>query len=185
MAVINRIEDALAADAVPKPKRKRTTFYNTAAVAGVADYLAFEYPRGSGLTWRVDPLDYNTGHRIAELQVTLAEIQQDAQRLVASDATSTADAWRAQLRFTEFAREAAGVAGPLLIPTGPARRRDKQGRVRTTLRDRFVYWRRRRAWKRGVNPLAHATDREVTEVVGFLASCLMISPSRVNRAALN
>jgi hypothetical protein len=180
MATINRIEDALASEEAPRPKQRRSTFYNTSAVAGVADYHAFEYPRGSALTWRVEPLDFNVGHQIALLQVRLSEIEADAKKMAKREKVEVREAWMAQARFGEWAAQAAEIAGPLLIPTGPARRNG-----RTTLRDRLVYRRRRKDWKRGINPLAKATDREVAEVVGFLASCLMSSPSRVNRAALN
>jgi hypothetical protein len=162
----------LPVDKVPERGRKKRggiRFANRGAVAGVAEYRAFAFPAGSGKTWRVDPLDYLTGLRIAELQIALSEIQQQAEAIRDAERVQARDAWELQRQFSAYAREAAEFVGPLLIPT------HRRGKWWAKLRRRFGY-----------NPLRKATHREVAEVVNFLAVCLMISPSRVSQvAALN
>jgi len=163
MAVINRIEDVLQSDTVPRPKRRGVTFVNRGSVVGIAEYRAFEFPAGTGRTWRVDPIDYRTGMRIAELELQLLEIGRATKAMAASGSATPAMAREMNERSGAFCAEAMALAGRLMIPTGARK------------------WRLKLARRFGWNPLRKAGFAEIAAVTGFLAVCLTSSQSRVRR----
>lgn len=166
MVAINRVTDVIASQRVERPKHRGVTFVNRGAVVGIAEYRAFEYPIGSGLTWRIAPIDYLTGIRIAELELNLLETKKAVDQLTASpERVSPADVRTMNERTARFAKQAVALAGPLMIPTGKRKRRRKLARL-------F-----------GSNPLRRATVQDIASVIGFLAICLTTSQSRVRQAA--
>ena len=166
MVSINRVADVTASRRIERPKRRGVTFVNRGAVAGIAEYRAFEFPAGSQMTWRVAPIDYLTGIRIAELELNLLETKQTIDQLSKSpEKVSPANVRAMNDRTAEFAKQAVALAGPLMIPTGKRKRRRKIAKL-------F-----------GVNPLRRATVQDIASVIGFLAICLTTSQSRVRQAA--
>jgi hypothetical protein len=143
---------------------KGVTFVNQAAVAGLVEYRAFEFPVGSDRTWRVDPLPYLTGQQITALELDLMEVSERVAVEQKRGDLSARTLREVQDKYNAVIRRGVTVAGPLMIPTGPRK------------------WRRRLARRFGHNPLSKATDRDVAAVIGFLARCLMLSQSRVRQA---
>ncbi len=54
--------------------RRGVILANGPAVQGVYAYRAFEWPQGSGETWRIAPVGYKVGARLAELEIEQLQI---------------------------------------------------------------------------------------------------------------
>ena len=143
--------------------RRGVVLANGPAVQGVAEYRAFEWPRGSGETWRLAPLGFVPGARLAELEIEQMDIAAEFQTArdradgAAPDRAVLADLTR---RWVDWGAQAVAFMGPLMIPTWPLRRRWGYRMLR---RFRMLRFRR--------NPLQDAPQNDLAELLGFFSQC--------------
>lgn len=169
-------EDAAIVAAGPK-RRRGVVLANGPTVQGVAEYRAFEWPKGTGRTWRIDPVSYRTGAELAELEIEQMQIADEitAERTRA-DGAPLDRALVAELtrRWVDWGARAAELLGPLMIPTWPFR--SKWG---YRLLRRLGWLRLRR------NPLRDAPQNDLAELLGFFSLCRTTSGGGIRPVAGN
>jgi hypothetical protein len=159
-------------------------FANATTLEGVEEYQAFEFPQGSGITWRVEAVSFTTGARITELELELAAIhtatQEHAERQskqVEAGAHPDVDLplmRKLSKQWNDVIARGAALAGPLMIPTS-------KWRLRYKLLKRLHLL---RLWRNPIHRLG-GTAHDVAWLIGFLARCQMKSRARIRHLAVN
>jgi hypothetical protein len=144
-------------------------YANTKTIEELEHFGEFEYPRGTGWTWTVDPLPFTIGARITECEIELTAIHRELMAYAERQKKQKADGGdpgpdtnlmqRLASQWESVVSRAASIADPLLIPT-------TKGRRRYRVLKPLGLW---------TGPLKRhgATANEVAWVVGFLAQCQM------------
>jgi hypothetical protein len=159
----DRAAERFAVDPVPGTRRRGISFANGPALQGIAEYRAFEWPRGSGETWRIAPVGYKVAARLAELEIEQLELAVafGASRSRAGDGgTDPGVIVPVTRQWVNWCARSASFMGPHMIPTWPRRRRWGYKLLRAL---RLLHLRR--------NPLRDAPQNDLAELLRFFSLC--------------
>jgi hypothetical protein len=159
----NRVAERFAADPAPGRRRRGISFANGPAVQGFGEYRAFEWPLGSGETWRIPPVSYKVAARLAELEIEELEMAVAfgaSRERAASGKPDPGVIVPVTRQWVNWCARAASFMGPHMIPTWPRRRRWGYKLLRAL---RLLHLRR--------NPLRDAPQNDLAELLRFFSLC--------------